>query len=249
MRALRYLRIFLLLYSFTIYIVEAAVPKKIKSDEAAQIIKKLSDWYKDEEAYSMDIEIRTYKEFSSDLVHDSKKGYVKKKGRNFHSYMMGTHSIQNSKYKITLDSARNFMSIKDAEQNMWENISLEILGRYLNASSNITVSDVNGNYVLKIVPPINSALKQYELIYDNKNRISKITMEMEKEELAEYGKTRFMIYPKIVFEFKNYSKIPKIGADEFITESYVTLGAEIVPNKEYAKFDFFDLRVNDKLNK
>ena len=180
MRALRYLLTFLLLYSFTIYIVEAAVPRKIKSDEAAQIIKKLSDWYKDEDTYSMDIEIRTYKEFSSDLVHDSQRGFVKKKGRNFHSFMMGTHSIQNNKYRITLDSARNFMSIKDAEQNMWENISLEILGRYLNASSNITVLDLNGNYILKIVPPINSALKQYELIYDNKNRITKTFSEKTK---------------------------------------------------------------------
>lgn len=225
----------------------SATARKITSAEAAQIVKKLGDWYKDTDKYSMDIEIKSYKDYSSEVVHESQTGFARKSGKNFHSLMMGTHTIQNEKYRITIDSARNFMSIKDAEMNMWENINPVILQNYLNESSTITLTEMENSSMMKIVPPVNSSLKQYELTYDKNFRIINIKMEMQKEETSEDGRSSYTISPKITFQFKNYTNGSKINPKEFLTETYVKLGPEIVANKEYSKFEFFDLRVKDKL--
>ncbi|MEP7265287.1 MAG: hypothetical protein ABI772_12350 [Bacteroidota bacterium] len=239
--------LFCFLTCFVTVSATASTARKITSAEAAQIIKKLGDWYKDTEKYSMEIEIKSYKDYSTDVVHETQTGFARKSGKNFHSLMMGTHTIQNEKYRFTIDSLRNFMSIKDAELNMWENINPVILENYLNESSTIMLTELEGSSMMKIIPPVNSALKQYELTYDKSFRIINIKMEMQKEEMADDGRTTFTISPKITFQFRNYTNGSKINPKEFLTENYVRMGPEVVANKEYSKFEFFDLRVKDKL--
>jgi hypothetical protein len=225
----------------------SAVSRKLSPQEAAQIVKKIADWYKDTERYTMDIEIKTFKEYSSDAAHETQHGFTRKSGRNFHSFMLGTNSIQNEKYQITIDSARNFMSVKDAELNVWENISAGILEKYLNAATEITLVETGNDYILKMAPPVNSAMHQYELTYDKNYRIKNIKMEIEKEELAEDGKTTYLIHPKIIFRFYNYTNGASLKSAEFLTETYINTGAELTPKSEYAGFEFFDLRVKEKL--
>lgn len=222
--------------------------RKLSSKESAEIVKKLGDWYLNTAAYTMDIEIKTFKSLDLKTPHEIQYGFNRKSGKCFHSFMMGTHTVQNDKFQITIDSARNFMSVKEAANNIWEPISLTILEKYMKSGGDVLLTELpNDEFRLKIIPPVASSLDLYELIYDKNYRIKEIKMQLEKEDFDEDGKTRIMINPVVVFRFYNYSAGKNMAMSQFQNETYIKVtGNKITPQSNYASYEFFDLRVNEK---
>jgi hypothetical protein len=64
---------------------------------------KVADFYNRTNKISMQITYTSYQTHTSTVVADKSVGFYKKDGLNFHIYIMGNRTIQNSKYKFTIN--------------------------------------------------------------------------------------------------------------------------------------------------
>lgn len=224
--------------------------QKINSKQASGIFKSIAEWYRDTESFNVNVEFTSFKNHQSNSPHEIKTGYLKKSGKNFHSSLMGLETVQNKFYKIIIDTASNTIAIKDAELSAWDEINPLIIQKGLGTSQSIFLDELDDRYILKMIPAKSSSINYYELDYDKNYRIQQVTLKMTKEALADDGKTRYKIAPKVHIRFFNYGKGNLIEANEFATSSYLNIQENTLNGVgKYANYKILDLRVKEKIKK
>ena len=94
-----------------VFISSTLTEKKINEKEAAAIFKKIADWFKDTDKFTVNTEFKTFKSHETITPYETLTGFVKKQGRLFHSYLMGIHTIQNEKYQLMIDTTNKIISV------------------------------------------------------------------------------------------------------------------------------------------
>jgi hypothetical protein len=245
---MNYLKYLKLISFCVIFIAASASDKRINTKEASEIIKKVTDYFKDTEKFTVNLEFKSFNGHDSNAPYEVKSGVLKKQGHNFNSFVMGIRTIQNDKYQLLVDTTRRFISIRDAEMNMWETINSIPIGKSLEATQEIYLGRAELFNCLKLIPVKSSSLNYYEVQYDESYRIRNVIMKLTKQVAAEDGKTQKYIYPKVNIKFYGYTNGTGISNDDFNLNKYVTFnGNDVSLNERYKNFKFYDLRVNDKL--
>ena len=145
----------------------ASQTRNIEAKEAAVIFKNIGDWFKDTEKYSVAVEFRTFNGHDATVPHEFKQGYLKKYGKNFHSMIMGSETMQNENYQIIIDTSNKFIAIKNAEKNIWEKINPNIIQKGLINEQSFSLTELNDGFQLKMIPSKSSSINYYEINYDN----------------------------------------------------------------------------------
>ena len=75
--------------------------------------RKAVQYYGNLKALSMQMTYTSYKSHSSAEATDKSVGFFKKEGSTYHSYIMGTRTIQNNRYKFTINESSKMIMVWD----------------------------------------------------------------------------------------------------------------------------------------
>jgi hypothetical protein len=114
----------------------------ISKDEMAKELEKMNSAYKNTPCFSVKVTHTTFKNYTTTVPYDKSSGYFKKDGSNYHSYLMGIHTIQNKRYRIVIDSSKNLLMVA-------------------NPSGDSSISVTTGDYLATL--KICSSQKSYEI--------------------------------------------------------------------------------------
>lgn len=213
--------------------------KTISKEEADKIMANTSGWYKNISAYSVTV---THSSFvgTQATPYERKSGYFKMKGKNYHSYMLGIHSIQNEKYHIVVDSTSKTIMVNNP-QEIKSGIESASSPEMMKLCEKYSLLKTNEASTLKLSFKKGNAVEAYELKLNKDNSPAEIIIYYAKspEKKQDVSKK-----PRLKIAYSNYKKNITIDAKEFDISKYVTVsGNNITPTNAYKEYKIADVRV------
>ena len=222
----------------------------ITAEEMAKETKKIEEFYKSSSAYSFYITHSTFKNYTTTVAEDKIKGYyVKDAKNNYHSFIMGTHTIQNAKIKMTIDSLNKMIQVSKPDLSFVKDVKLNEIEEMLALCTSIKKQKGEETKKFKMEFEKKYTYSAYEIWVDNESRLEKLVMYFNAEFPSDpndekSAKTK----PRGEIIFSNYKTgIKPIYKDHFDESKYITLkGDKYVAAEKYKDYKIYDLRVKTK---
>lgn len=217
--------------------------KTITKQEALDALKKTSEWYKTMNAYSVDV-IHTSYIAGNTTPFETSKGFFKKKGNSYHSYMLGVRSVQNEKFLLVIDTASKTIMIDNPKELKagLETPQGTAYEKYYEKF--LQLKSTNGTS-LKFTFKKGGLLDYYEMKINKDGSPSEIIMLYAQEQLVEEGNTT-KAKPRLKIGFSNYKKNINIDAKEFDHAKYISVsGEKISAAGIYKNYKIADVRIKE----
>ncbi|HEU4719483.1 MAG TPA: hypothetical protein VFU15_16685 [Bacteroidia bacterium] len=78
-------------------------------------MQKTSQFYTVNQHYSVQVDYASFRGYDSEIPYDQSTGYYRKDGKSYHNFLLGIHTIQNSRYKVIVDTAKKAILVADPE--------------------------------------------------------------------------------------------------------------------------------------
>jgi hypothetical protein len=196
--------------------------------------------------YAVTINYITYDTKSNNTIHDRSNGYMIKSGIYSKSRLLGIYSVQNEKFRVTIDSSKKVIHISNAYEAKDPGFSINDYMKILNLCK--TVKKTSGENMIG-----------YR--FETKNKEGLIAQELfiengiTKEVNVFYANEHFLrennsikkeiVYPRLQVLFSNYDQNIKVSKSDFTTEKIITTGSDkklsLVP--AYKGYKLIDGRV------
>ncbi len=82
-------------------------------EEYDKLTARAENYFSTTQSYALDYSLASYKTHTDKVAFETEHGFVRRSGNNFHSYLLGIHTIQNAKYRFTIDSAYRTVVISE----------------------------------------------------------------------------------------------------------------------------------------
>jgi hypothetical protein len=213
----------------------------------AQVFEQMNNWFKNTSAYSMTVTHASYENYTTTVPADKAVGYFKKDKNNYHSFLMGIHTIQNSTYKIVLDTADKIMMVANPDQLVWNTYTPDDYVLLLKTCSTIKLSIVGADKKYRIEFEKGYPLSAYEFIIDAdglpKEVVSYYAQEIKKDE---EDKNSAKVKPRVSISFSGYKKNAVFNYKTEFDESkyFIRKGSKLLATENYKDFKFSDQRYN-----
>ena len=89
-------------------------------EEVAKEFEVINSWCRNTPAYSMIVTHTSYEDHTTTIPYETMSGYFKKENNNYHSYLLGIHTIQNAKYRVVVDTSNKIILIATAYNSFEE---------------------------------------------------------------------------------------------------------------------------------
>ena len=207
------------------------------------MLDEVSNFYKNQTHYSFDIRHSSFKDKNDTQPFESSNGYMKKSGNSYHSLLMGVQTIQNNRYKVSVDKINEMIMFSDAEELLspWDEYNKE----------------GSMEMVMKVEKRmLNSGDVQYKAIYQDGLGVDYLIIEKNKagwtneliicyeDRLYEDQETRIQekVAPMVKVKYTNFTQ-DKVGPSEFDVSKFVLInGKSVTPTSAYQNFSFYDAR-------
>jgi len=217
--------------------------------EMAKLFDKMNNWFKNTASYSLIITHASYENYNTMVPVERSVGYFKKDKNDYHSFLLGIHTVQNSVYKIVIDSSEKIMMVANPDQLTWNTYTA---GDYEVMLKNcVAVKKMNNSVEKKyrIEFAAGSAISHYEFVFDQdeflKEVISYYGLEIKKDG---DDKNSPKVKPRISILFSGYKISPVLNYKEEFDESkyFFRKNGKLVPAERYRTFKLSDQRIYKK---
>lgn len=193
--------------------------------------------------YSVNVTHRTFQNYTNDQWAFEYKGFVKRQGSNFHSLLMGIHTIQNTNFKVVVDTQKQIILVSNPSELIdLANSDLQN-EKYLNQCSSIKMKCEGQNC-------------SYELVYDKMYPYSKIVfsfnslqaplsikMYLNKIVKTFSNETEIKDKPRIEINYSHYNTNVIFSENEFSEKKYIkVVSGKLKLTEAYKNYLLKDLR-------
>lgn len=243
----RYQRSFVVALLLLAFIGKAQVQKPENVDKAtmAKVFEKMNNWFKNTPAYSMKVTHASYENYTTTVPADRAVGYFKKDKNNYHSFLIGIHTIQNNDYKIVIDTAQKIMLVASPDQLVWNSYTTDNYIYLLQECSAIKVTTIGTDKKYRLEYK-EGPLACYEIVVDADGLLKEVVSFYAKAiKKDENDKNSPKVKPRIVITFSGYEKKPVFNYKKDFDEScyFIKKGSKVIPVERYKKFKFSDQRL------
>jgi len=214
-------------------------------EEMGKILQGINDRYKNLHSFSVTVTHSSYENYFSKNPADRSTGYFRKEGLNYHSFLLGIHSVQNSRYKVVIDTAQNSIMVSNPSGEMTGSLTLGEYDALLKLCSSLkTYSDGDEKHFRMEFRDYTFSAIELALTADGlmKEMVFYYRQEVDKNpDEPNSPKTK----PRLSIVFSDYRQgITFNYNDEFDEARYFALsGNRLVVTDAFKKFKLRDLRV------
>jgi hypothetical protein len=217
----------------------------VEKADMIKVFEKINTWFRTTPAYSLTVTHASYENYTTEVPEEKSVGYFKKQGDNYHSLLLGTHTIQNKNYKIVIDTAGKVILVANPDQLTFLSYTAE---DYQDLLKNCTALRMNktGRYTFyRMELPVTSPIGAYEFLVDEEGLAREIrwyyNSEIKKDENDEHSKVK----PRMSIGFSAYKKDLSFDYNEVFGEQpyFIKSGNKLVPTDKYKMFKLMDQRI------
>jgi hypothetical protein len=218
--------------------------KPISKMEAVSILSKIKNWHKEHPDYSVNITHTSYIGYSNTVPHEQLKGYAIVHGNFYHSSLLGIETIQNSTYKVVIDTADKTMIVcypdywNSAIHDLPDSASLRLVGSsYIRKHDNLL--SIRFEYKL------GCKLEREEITIDNDYKLNEVAFYFSQGTYDETTEQNDNEKPKVVATYSEYKLKNVVTESDFDTENYIIAGDsnKLVLAIPYSDFELLDSRI------
>lgn len=222
----------------------------ITVEDMAKETKKIESVYKDNVGYSFSISHVTYKNYTTAKSEDKMTGYfIKDAKNNYHSYILGVHTIQNNKVKITIDSLNKSIQINSPDRSFTKEVKLSEVEDMLKICSSVKKQDITTGKKFRMEFSKTRKYSAYEVWVNASSQLEKLVMYFNAEFPSDPGdENSAKTKPRAEVLFTNYKTGLKPDYKSYFDETkYITFkGDTYVGSSTYKEYKIYDLRVKTK---
>ncbi|HYG49381.1 MAG TPA: hypothetical protein VD905_00685 [Flavobacteriales bacterium] len=216
----------------------------VKREDIETATKQINAFYKEKSTFSVIVTHQTFKGHHATVAHDESKGFLKRKGNLYHSFMLGVHSFQDEAAAFTVDTVSKTIIVADKKSvDASKDVKLESLVARENAVA-YKRSEASGHVAYRVDYSKNHPVEATEMHVNADNSIKEIVLYMHNELplSAEENAPRAKAKAKIVYSHYNLS--PTFGANEFSHKTFFTFkDKKTIKTEKYSSYKLIDNRI------
>ncbi|CAN5526245.1 hypothetical protein BH10BAC1_BH10BAC1_13370 [soil metagenome] len=234
-----------LLFALT---VQAQAPEwvTVSKDNMAIVFEQMSNWYKNNTNYSVVVTHTSYQTHTTTVPYEKSVGFFKKEKNNYHSFLLGIHTIQNTNCKIILDTANNAMMVANVDNSIWTAYTLEDYKYTLKMCKEIKVVTINTDKKYRLEYSEGYPLERYEFIVAADGSLKEVIWYYSKKIPKDIDdENSEKVKPRLSITLSAYKKLQSgSNKNEFDeTKYFVKKGNKLFPSEKYKNFTLSDQRI------
>ena len=232
------------LFCFSFHKIKAQ-ENTISKEEMGTVFESTSNWFKNTPSYSLDVTHASFENYTTDVPSDKITGYFKKEGGNYHSFLMGIHTIQNKQYKIVVDTSEKIIMVANPDQLTFISYTQEDYKVFLK-NSTATRKIKTGRYTFyKVELPEENPMSSYELLVDEKGLLREVKWYYNKEVKMDANDPESAVKPSMSISFSGYQESPVFNYAETFSEApyFAQKDGKLQLAPAYMSFKLLDQRI------
>jgi len=235
------------LLSFLLFVlfstVQAQKAENVDKATMAKVFEQMNNWFKNTPSYSMTVTHASYENYTTTVPADKAVGYFKKDKNNYHSFLIGIHTIQNGTYKIVIDTAEKMMIVANPDQLVWNSYTTDDYVLLLKSCAAIKVSSTGHDKKYRLEMK-EGPLAYYEVVIDESGLLKEINSYYAKAiKKNEDDKNSPKVKPRVSIVFSGYKKNPIFDYKKEFDESNYFIKKE---KRLIATGSFKNFKLNDQ---
>ncbi|MBC7412321.1 MAG: hypothetical protein H7331_07695 [Bacteroidia bacterium] len=231
----------------------AQTPKWISTtpEEVVKEFMRVNNWYIKHTNYSVEFTHSSYENYTTPVTFEKINGYFYKNNNKYHNLLLGTHTIQNDKFKIVVDSLNKFILVANPSA---KNINAFEAAKYIENLSNCVAlkkTDTGKEHKIRMEYDDEENIAAYEITINIDGSIKNLVLfyndiEEEEDDIPNHKKTTPTVAkPRINIAFNNYKLNPIFNYDAVFSETkyIIVSNKKITPQSKYKAFHISDQRL------
>jgi hypothetical protein len=182
----------------------------------AEEFSRIAKWFSTQEDYSFKIKYASFMNYNSGDAFETSDGNVVKKGKNYHTYLLGVHTIQSSKCKLVIDSSKKIMAVADRDKLTFEVLDPQIQSKLIeNYKAVKEKTDKSGRWIR--VETTHGEITACEMLIGNDKMVKRVIYYYKKEVKTDDNKGWETISPRLEISIDNLISKKELIKEE-ITE-------------------------------
>lgn len=218
--------------------------KEISKDELVKALKEVDNQYRSLETYSLTVTHASYKDYTASVPADKATGYFIKDKNNYHSFLLGIHTIQNSRIKVVADTSSKVIILANPDKVMSNAFSQADLEAGLKACRLVKVIELNKEKTYRMEFAENYPFTAYEMKLSKDGLVKELVMFYNRSVQTDPDdKNSPKVKPRVVISFSGFNK-DAVAKSEFDETRYVAIAAgQVKLAEKYRTFKVLDQRV------
>lgn len=195
--------------------------KTISKEEFLKVLEKVEKLYRTGSSYSVEVSHASFKDYATKTVHDKSTGYfIKDSKNNYHSYLMGIHTVQNEKYKVVADSAKKSIMVSGRDASLDKAMNPVDFSKSMEKCTAIKYYVSGTNTLYRVEFSKNYPYNAYEMETDADAQVKKLILYFNSElPLDPNDKNSKKSKPRVEITFSNYKKNAAVSYSEHFDHS------------------------------
>jgi hypothetical protein len=221
--------------------------KTITIDEYEKKCLQVEEFYKKHTKYSVNVLHSSYQGHASNAkLYERSEGYFRRDADQFHSYLLGIHTIQNETVRIIVDSVQKTIHVSNVEKLSTEQ-AMPVSWMFSKKSIEKCYEIPFGkSRVYKLSFPKGGSYTSFEIKISEKMNIEEIVFYYSSSYPSDPGNPKSpKVSPKLVISFSGFSQTTPITKNDFSTQRYITIDKnnKILPTSAYQSYRLMDARI------
>lgn len=225
----------------------AQIPEweSVSKDNMAKVFEQMSNWYKNNATYSVVVTHASYQTHTTAVPYEKSVGFFKKEKNNYHSFLLGIHTIQNANCKIVLDTANKAMMVANVDNSIWAAYTLEDYKHTLKMCKEIKVMTIDKNKMYRLEYAEGYPLERYEFLVSGDGSLKEIVWYYSKKIPKDIDdENSEKVKPRLSITISTYKQTQNTSKSEFDeTKYFVKKGNKLFPAEKYKNFTLSDQRL------
>jgi hypothetical protein len=219
----------------------------VEKAEMIKVFEKINTWFRTTPSYSLTVTHASYEDYTSTTPADKTTGYFEKEGANYHSFLLGIHTIQNSKYKLVIDTSQKVILVANPDQLTWLSYTQEDYQGLLKSCTALRMNKTGRYTFYRMELPESNPIGAYEFLIDEEGLAREISWYYNKEVKKDEGDERSKVKPRMNISFSGYKKDAVINYSEEFSEApyFIKKDKKLVATDKYKKYKLLDQRLRD----
>jgi len=218
-----------------------------ETDKSSFLIafEQMNNWHKLHKEYSMKLKHATFDDYSTIIPSDISSGYFIKSNRNYHSFLLGIHTIQNDRFKIVIDSSGKDLFLSYPNTSIWTEYDSASWSMNLDECISLKMDESQGGKTFRMEFSEDNELSAYEFTLAKDGRLlQSICFYKEIQSENEDGKP-ISTKPRLTISYFDFKfSVSDKTKTEFNELKYIAKsGDNFIPSSKYKEYNLIDQRV------
>ena len=236
-----------LIFLFSLFaFVSKAQTVNIEKDEMINVFERINSWFVNTPSYSVTVTHASYEDYTTKNPFERSTGSFKKQDKNYHSFLMGMHTIQNNKYKVVVDTSSRKILVADPDQLAMMTYSTDDYKGLLKECKQIKKTKTGRYTFYRMELPAGSAIGAYEFLVDEDGLAREVIWYYNREINKDEDDSHSKVKPRLSISFSDYRKNPVFSDDVFSEEEYFKINDnKLMVTTKFHGFNLSDQRLKN----